>query len=129
MPGFAARAWCCVSLRTVERRVRCLRREVLILKPRVPASVLNRIQIHFIVAMTQVISESANCTPGNLRLMQFGERTELHSRFGNLEKTHPDGVIRHTLLREHIVEAAAAREVILDLRDVVSDVLVACCGF
>jgi hypothetical protein len=54
--------------------------------------------------------------------MQFGERTELNGRFGNLEKAHPDGVIRHALLREHIVEAAAARKVILDLRDVVSDV-------
>ena len=90
---------------------------------------LNRVQIHLIVAVTQVIPESANRTPGNLRLMQFGERTELHRRFGNLEEAHPDGVIRHTLLREHVVEAAAAREVILDLRDVVSDVLVACCGF
>ena len=92
-------------------------------------SALNRIQIHFIVAMTQVIPESANRTPGNLRLMQFGERTEFHGRFGNLEKAHPDGVIRHALFREHIVEAAAAREVLLDLRDVVSDVLVAGCGF
>ena len=79
--------------------------------------------------MTQVIPESANRTPGNPWLMQFGERTEFHGRFGNLEKAHPDGVVRHALLREHLVEATAAREVILDLRDVVSDVLVACGGF
>ncbi len=91
-------------------------------------STLNRIQIHFIVAMAQVIPESANRTPGNLRLMQFCERTEFHGRFGNLEKAHPDSVIRHALLREHVVKAAAAREVIFDLRDVVSDVLVARCG-
>lgn len=89
----------------------------------------DRIQIHFIVAMTQVVAESANRAPGNLRLMHFGERTEFHGRFGNLEKAHPDGVIRHALLRENVVEPAAAREVILDLRDVVSDVLIACCGF
>ena len=39
------------------------------------------IQIHFIVRMTQVVSEATDRAPGNIRLVQFGERAELDSRF------------------------------------------------
>jgi len=39
------------------------------------------IQIHFIVRMTQVVSEPTNRAPGNIRLVQLGERAELDSRF------------------------------------------------
>jgi hypothetical protein len=39
------------------------------------------IQIHFIVRMTQVVSEPTNRAPGNIRLVQFGERAEFDCRF------------------------------------------------
>jgi hypothetical protein len=86
------------------------------------------IQIHFIVRMTQVVSEPTNRAPGNIRLVQFGERAELDSRFRYFEKAHSDGVIRHALLGEHSIEATAARKILTDLRDVATDILIACGG-
>jgi hypothetical protein len=40
-------------------------------------SAFDGIQVHFIVRMTQVVPEATNRAPGNIRLVQFGERAEL----------------------------------------------------
>jgi hypothetical protein len=79
--------------------------------------------------MAQVVPEAANRAPRNLGLVQFGKRAELDGGFGDFEKAHPNGVVRHVLVSEHVVQPTAAREIILDLRDVVSDVLIADGGF
>jgi hypothetical protein len=91
-------------------------------------SAFDGIQVHFVVRMTQVVSEAANRAPGNFRLVQFGERAEFDCRFRYFEKAHSDRVVRHALLGEHLIEAAAARQVLSDLRDVATDILIACSG-
>jgi hypothetical protein len=48
---------------------------------RISDSSFDGIQIHFIVHMTQVVSEPTNRAPRNIRLVQLGERAELDSRF------------------------------------------------
>jgi hypothetical protein len=68
-------------------------------------SAFDGIQVHFIVRMTQVVPEAANRAPGNIRLVQFGERAELDCRFRYFEKAHSEGVVRHALFREHLLEA------------------------
>ncbi len=44
-------------------------------------SAFDGIQVHFIVRMTQVISEATNRAPWNIRLVQFGERAEFDGCF------------------------------------------------
>jgi hypothetical protein len=86
---------------------------------------LDRIQVHFIVRVTQVVSETANRTPRNIRLVQFGERAEFDCRLRYFEKAHSDGVVRHALLGEHSIESATVRQILTDLRNVATDVLIA----
>jgi hypothetical protein len=59
--------------------------------------------------MTQVISKATNRAPGNIRIVQLGERAEFDCRFRDFEKARSDGVVRHALLCKHSIEAAAAR--------------------
>jgi hypothetical protein len=88
-------------------------------------SAFDSIQAHFIVRMLQVIAEATNGAPRNIRLVQFGERAELDCRFRYFEKAHSDGVVCYPLFGEHLIEAAAARQILANLRDVATDILIA----
>lgn len=67
-------------------------------------SPLDRPEIPLIVCMAQVIAESANGVPRNLRLVHLGQCTQLDRRLGNIKKAHPDRVVDDTLVRQHALE-------------------------
>jgi hypothetical protein len=64
---------------------------------------LDSIQIHFVIAVAQTISEAADRTPWNFRLMQFRESAQFRGGLRYLEKAHSNSIVGHTLIREHSV--------------------------
>ena len=74
----------------------------------VPDCPLDGVQIHFIVAVPQMVAEPSDRAPRHIGLMQFGQSTQLPGSFRYLEKAHSNGVVGHALIGKHSFQSAAA---------------------